>query len=125
MGRRRNKSRIFGNFGCLVKKSGSIFQKTFAAQDETTSLKQADEEEEVEVGFVDGLFEMYKLRCDIAKARAELLEDSARFTYNHITHQTKKTGVGQNQKDGSVTYCLRIFDSATRNKEMCFKKKIR
>ena len=26
---------------------------------------------------------MYKLRCDIAKARAELLADSAMSTYNH------------------------------------------
>ena len=46
------------------------------------TLKQADEQE-VKVGFVDGLFEMYKLRCDIAKARAELLADSAMSTYNH------------------------------------------
>ena len=35
------------------------------------------------MGFVDGLFEMYKLRCDIAKARAELLADSAVSSYNH------------------------------------------
>ena len=45
--------------------------------------QKTGEEEEVKVGFVDGLFEMYKLRCDIAKARAELLADSAMSTYNH------------------------------------------
>ena len=30
----------------------------------------------MEVGFVDGLFEMYKLRLEIAKARADLISDS-------------------------------------------------
>ena len=35
------------------------------------------EEKEIEVGFVDGLFEMNKLRSDIAKARAELMAEGA------------------------------------------------
>ena len=59
------------------------FKKTFAAQDDKQSIQQSTEEEEIEVGLVDGLFEMYKLRCDIAKARAELLADSAVSSYNH------------------------------------------
>ena len=42
-------------------------KKTFAAQDEIQSIQQANEEEEIKVGFVDCLFEMYKLRGDIAK----------------------------------------------------------
>ena len=61
----------------------AYFKRTFAEQDETKTLKQADEEEEVKVGYVDGLCVMYKLRCDIAKARAELLADSAMSAYNH------------------------------------------
>ena len=62
--------------GAWSKNPAAYFKKAFAAQDETKSLKQADDEEEVEVGFVGGLFKMYKLRCDIAKASAELLADS-------------------------------------------------
>ena len=42
-----------------------------------------NDDEEIEVGFVDGLFEMYKLRVDIAKARAELMSEGALSTYNH------------------------------------------
>ena len=57
--------------GSWSKNPAAYFKKTFAAQDESKSLRKADEEEEIEVGFVDGLFEMYKLRCDVAKARAE------------------------------------------------------
>ena len=59
----------------------AYFKKTFAAQDDTESIKLQNEEEEIEVGFVDGLFEMYKLRSDIAKARAELMAEGA--FYNH------------------------------------------
>ena len=45
-------------------------------QDEATEALKSDkssENEQVEVGFVDGLFEIYKLRSEIAKARAELI----------------------------------------------------
>ena len=35
------------------------------------------------MGFVDGLFEMYKLRESIAKARAELLSESVISSYTH------------------------------------------
>ena len=59
------------------KNPAAYFKKTLAAQDETQLIKQADEEEEIEVGFVDCLFEIFKLHCDIAKARAQLLADSA------------------------------------------------
>ena len=44
---------------------------------------QANVEEEVEVGLVDGLFEMYKLRCDIEKTKAELIADGAVSSFNH------------------------------------------
>ena len=44
---------------------------------------QANDEEEIEVGFVDGLFKMYKLRCDIEKANAELIAGGVVSTYNH------------------------------------------
>ena len=52
------------------KNTAAYFKKTFAAQDDTESIKLQNEEEEIEVGFVDGLFEMYKLQTDITKARA-------------------------------------------------------
>ena len=44
---------------------------------------KSDEKEQVEVGFVDGLFEMYKLRSEIAKARAELISYSTLQGYRH------------------------------------------
>ena len=65
------------------KNPAAYFKKTFAAQDDKQSIQQSIEEEEIEVVFVDGLFEMYKLRCDIAKARVEHLADSAVSSYNH------------------------------------------
>ena len=46
-------------------------KKSHATQDETTqALKRSkeDDNEEIEVGFVYGLFEMFKLRGEIAKA---------------------------------------------------------
>ena len=55
-------------------------------QDEATeALKsdKSDEKEQVEVGFVDGLFEMYKLRSEIAKARADLISNSVLQGYRH------------------------------------------
>ena len=55
-------------------------------QDEATlALKsdKSDEKDEIEVGFVDGLFEMYKLRLEIAKARADLISDSVLPGYRH------------------------------------------
>ena len=39
--------------------------------------------EEIEVGFVDGLFEMYKLRELIAKTKAEIISDGMTSTYKH------------------------------------------
>ena len=48
-------------------------------QDEATAALKSDkscENEQIEVGFVDGLFEMYKLRSEITKARAELASTS-------------------------------------------------
>ena len=36
-----------------------------------------------ELGFVEGLFEMYKLRCEIRKARSEIISESVISSYNH------------------------------------------
>ena len=66
----------------MVKNLAAYLKRLFTAQDETQSIKQANEEQEIQVGFVDGLFEMYKLGGDIAKARAGLMADSAVLTYN-------------------------------------------
>ena len=35
------------------------------------------------MGFVDGLFKLYKLRCDIEKARSELMATSVLSGYRH------------------------------------------
>ena len=45
--------------------------------------KKGTEEEEVEVGFIDGLFEMYKLGKEIGEANSGLIASSAISTYNH------------------------------------------
>ena len=39
--------------------------------------------EDIEVGFVDGLFEMYKLRELIAKTKAEIISDGMASNYKH------------------------------------------
>ena len=48
----------------------ACFKKTFAVKNKSNMIEKANEDEEVGVGVVDGLFEMYKLRESIAKARA-------------------------------------------------------
>ena len=50
------------------KNTPAYFKRTFTEQNEPKPILQTNDEEEIEVGFVDGLFEMYKLRCDIEKA---------------------------------------------------------
>ena len=55
-------------------------------QDIATEALKSDksaEKEQIEVGFVDGLFEMYKLRIEIANARAELISNSYLQGYRH------------------------------------------
>ena len=51
----------------------------------TEELKRckSDENKPIDVGFVDGLFELYKLRGKIAKARAQLLSTSVLSGYPH------------------------------------------
>ena len=39
--------------------------------------------EDIEVGFVDGLFEMYKLRELIAKTKADIISDGTASSYKH------------------------------------------
>ena len=49
-------------------------------QDEATSALKSNKQnkvEQIELGFLDGLFEMYKLRKDIAMARAEIISTSS------------------------------------------------
>ena len=61
-------------------------EKLRSAQDEATNALKSDRNEEnerMELGFVIGLFEMYKVRCDIAKARTELLSTSVLSGYRH------------------------------------------
>ena len=49
-------------------KPAAYFKKSFEEQNKSNKNEKANEEEEVEMGFVDGLFEMYKLREGIAKS---------------------------------------------------------
>ena len=60
-------------------------KKNIQAQDDATHALKSDErdESEIELGFVDGLFELYKLRCDIEKARAEIMATSTLSNYRH------------------------------------------
>ena len=61
-------------------------ERIIRAQDEATHALKSDKNDEnkrIELGFADGLFEMYKLRCDIAKARTELLSTSVLSGYRH------------------------------------------
>ena len=41
------------------------------------------EKKKIELGFVDGLFELYKLRCDIEKARSEIKATKMLSGYYH------------------------------------------
>ena len=55
-------------------------------QDEATAAMKSnkkDENKQIEVGFVDRLFEMYKLRNEITKARAEIISTSSLQGYRH------------------------------------------
>ena len=50
-------------------------KKALLAQDEATYGFKSDDkvEDAIELGFVDGLFELYKLRCEIETARADIM----------------------------------------------------
>ena len=60
-------------------------KKLLYAQDEATHALKSDdkEEDEIELGFVDGLFELYKLRGDIEKARQEIMATKMLSGYRH------------------------------------------
>ena len=60
-------------------------KKTHLAQDDATHALKSDEKEEsdIELGFVDGLFELYKLRCDNEKAKAEIMATKVLSSYRH------------------------------------------
>ena len=50
-------------------------KQTLQEIDATTKEYMRGDYEELEVGFVDGLFEMYKLRERIAKTKEEIISD--------------------------------------------------
>ena len=58
-------------------------KKTHQAQDDATHALKSDEREEneIELGFVDGLYELFKLRCDIEKAKAEIMATRVLSSY--------------------------------------------
>ena len=60
-------------------------KKIINPQDEATHALKSDdrEEKEIELGFVDGLFELYKLSCDIEKARSEIMATKILSGYCH------------------------------------------
>ena len=60
-------------------------KKVLIAQDEATyGFKNDDKEEDtIELGFVDGLFELYKLRCEIETSRAEIMATKMLSGYRH------------------------------------------
>ena len=51
--------------------------------EESTKSYLRGDFEDIEVGFVDGLFEMYKLRELIAKTKAEIISDGMASNYKH------------------------------------------
>ena len=54
----------------------AYIQKGYYNQDSTTRTeKESSDDDYIEVGFVDGFFEMYKLREDIRKARSEIISE--------------------------------------------------
>ena len=66
------RSKFMNYLATWSKNTSAYIQKGFYTQDSTTSTeRKSSNEEAIEVGFVDGLFEMYKLREEIRKARAE------------------------------------------------------
>ena len=60
-------------------------KKTHQAQDDATHALKSDEREEseIELGFGDDLFELFKLRCDIEKAKAAIVTTLDRFYSIH------------------------------------------
>ena len=67
------KCNIYGFLGRFFKKQEKIYTDSYIKGDY----------KEIEVGFVDSLFEMYKLRELIAKAYEEILSKEMMNSYNH------------------------------------------
>ena len=76
------------------------------------------------MGFVDGLFEMYKLREGVAKAQAELISYSVISSYTY-KFGTFRNGIGQSKKDGSFANRIQISDFAARKSKSHTGQKIR
>ena len=60
---------------CWSRNLKANVKKTINAQDEAMYALKSDDrsENKIKLGFVDGLFELNKLRCDIEKARSEIM----------------------------------------------------
>ena len=76
-----NKFEITGEDVTLVKDEG-ILKQILREVDAFTEYFRGDYNE-VEVGFVDGLFEMYKLRELIIKTKVEIPTKELMRSYNH------------------------------------------
>ena len=67
----------------MVEKPSCLHPKGYYDQDSTTRKEKESSDEAIEVGFVDGLFEIYKLRDEIRKARSEIIAESVISSFNH------------------------------------------
>ena len=66
------------------KNSAANLKQGFHCKDSTTTAENfVDDEENIEVGFVDGLFEMFRLREEIKTARSEIIAESVISSYTH------------------------------------------
>ena len=66
------------------KNPAAYLKKKNYCQDSTTKTdKSIDDEENIEVVLVDGLFEMFKLREEMKRARSEIIAESVILSYNH------------------------------------------
>ena len=80
---RRKKTRNeFFEFLAAWPKNLAVYFKNVFCRAEVGGYK-GNEEEEVELGFVYGLCEMYKLRKEIVKVRSKIVAVSAVSTFNH------------------------------------------
>ena len=115
------------------KSPAAYIKKCFYCQDSTTN---ADKSNDDEFGFVDGLFEMYKLGEEINKARSEIIAEFIILSYNHKfgsfllgTHLAFRSSIIEKailpkkkqldlQENWSIKNRFQIFDDATRSVKM-------
>ena len=110
-------------------------KKLLYAQDEAMHALKSDdkEEDEIELGFVDGLFELYKVRGDIEKARQEIMATKMLSGYRHsfgfflfnsficfrsstienLIDEKRRELNDSIEENRSIQNCLRFSDSST------------